>query len=160
MKYILIIATVILLLVNTANANSWSFTKEDITAMTKEQKKVLSMAKRVGEYKGLGDVLVTVAAVETRFGLIDSKNDNYCGAMQIARIYHNVSCRALKDNLYLSMELAANEIKNWLVVSNNDMDQALKHYNRGFMNSTHDAEYIRRINLVAAVLKKHKNVYN
>ena len=156
MKYILIIATALLLVVNTANANSWSFTKEDITAMTKEQKKVLSMAKKVGEYRGLGNALIKIAAVETRFGAIDSYNDKYCGPMQIARSYHGISCKALEDNLYLSMELAATELEKWLALSNNDLDKALKHYNRGFLSSAHDAEYIRRINLVDSVLKKHK----
>ena len=153
MKYILMIATVLTLIANTANASSWSFTKEDITAMTKEQKKVLLMAKIVGEYHGLGNLLVKIAAVETRFGLAKSTNGKYCGTMQIAREYHGVPCKVLEDNVYLSMEIAANEMKKWLSLTNNNIDQALKHYNRGFLHSTHDEEYLRRINMVSTVLK-------
>ena len=154
MKYLLIIALTLTTLVSSVSANSWSFTKEDYNAMTKEQKYVLLMAKRIGEYHGLGNNLAKIVGVETRFGLIPSRNDRYCGPMQIAREYHDdITCNALEDNLYLSMEIAALEMKNWLKTHNNNLKKAFVSYNRGFMVSTHDEEYLRRINMVGVVLK-------
>ena len=66
---------------------------------------------------------------------------------------HSSHSKSIDDNLYLSMEIAANEMKKWLSLTNNNIDQALKHYNRGFLHSTHDEEYLRRINMVGTVLK-------
>ncbi len=51
------------------------------------------------------------------------------------------------------MEIAALEMKNWLKTHNNNLKKAFVSYNRGFMVSTHDEEYLRRINMVGAVLK-------
>lgn len=154
MKYILILVTALTLTVNTMYANSWSFTKEDLTSISEEQSKVLLMAKKIGEYHGLNDVLVFIAAVETRLGVVNSTNNRYCGVMQIDITYHDdVTCELLENNLYLSMEIAASEMKKWLAIHNNNLEKALLGYNRGYLVSTHDAEYIRRIHMVESVYR-------
>lgn len=148
MRYIFIITTMLTLAFSTVNASTWSFNKKDLSTMNEEQKKVLEAAIRVGEYYGLGDLLVKIAAVETRFGKITSKSRSICGAMQIAKRYHKVPCKLLEDNIYLSMTIAAKEMLNWLKITKGNVELALNHYNRGYLQSDHDKEYIRRINLV------------
>lgn len=145
---------IFLLIVTSGWLFGWSFTDKDLANLSKQQKIVLNMAKKIGEMKGLGNTLVKIAAVETRFDDVKANNGKYCGPMQIAIKYHGVSCAAVSDNLYLSMELAANEMKNWLDIHNQDMDKAYLAYNAGYMKNTHGPEYLRRIHMVGAVLKK------
>jgi hypothetical protein len=153
MRYVFIITTILTLAFSSLNASTWSFTEKDLTTMNDEQKKVLEAAIKIGEYYGLGDILVKIAAVETRFGKITSKSKSICGAMQIAKRYHKVSCKLLKDNIYLSMNIAAKEMLRWLKKTNGDVELALMHYNRGYLVSDHDHEYIRRINAVKTIIK-------
>ena len=148
------IKKIFLLIVTSTWLLGWSFTERDLANLSKQQKYVLSMAKKIGEMHGLNNTLVKIAAVETRFGELRANNGEYCGSMQIAIRYHNTTCAALRDNVYLSMELAAREMKKWLEVHDQDLNKAYLAYNAGYMDSDHGPEYLRRIKMVDAILKK------
>lgn len=138
---------------------SWTFTEKDFETMNDRQLEVYHMAKEIGYKYGLGDTLIKIAAVETRLGLIkDRKNAKHCGPMQISTYYSKMSCEALNDNLYLSMEYAAKEILNWQRISKGSMDMAIKRYNAGHMETSHGVVYLARINKVGNTIDKSQEL--
>lgn len=136
------------------NLMSWTFTKEDFDSLNEDQKEVLRMAKAIGHKYDLGNVLVQIAVVETRLGKIsDRSSKQFCGPMQISIKYAKVSCDALNDNLYLSMEYAAREILKWYDI-HKSMSKAIMFYNTGYIKTDYGAVYLARANLVGKVLEE------
>lgn len=137
----------------------WSFTKKDLENMDEKQLEVYHMAKEIGYKYGLGDTLIKIAAVETRFGKVqDRPNAKHCGPMQISTYYSGVSCEALNSNLYLAMEYAAKEIMDWKKVTKGSLSKAIMMYNTGYLQTDYGKVYLSRINKVGNVLDKHSDV--
>lgn len=137
-----------------ADESKWKFTTEDLSTMSDEQREILSMARQLGDTYGLGDTLVYIAGVETRFGEEESKTNTHCGVMQISKKYARTTCKVLKDNLYLNMMLAIKNLKYWLDVHDGNMRKALVAYNGGYKDNPHGKEYLRRIDQVKYALKR------
>lgn len=135
-----------------AEESKWKFTTDDLYTMSYNEKEILSMAREVGYTHGLGDALVHIAAVETRFGKFKSLNNTHCGPMQISTKHSGATCRALRDNVFLSMILAVKNLKYWLDVHDGNMKKALVAYNGGYGYNPHGKEYLRRINQVKYVI--------
>jgi hypothetical protein len=136
-----------------ADESKWEFTTDDLYTMSYEKKEIFSMAREIGYTYGLGDALVHIAAVETRFGEFKSKNRTHCGAMQVSARWAGTTCKALRDNLYLSMMMAVKNLKNWLDVYDGNMEKALVAYNGGYGYNPHGKEYLRRINQVKYAIR-------
>ncbi len=136
-----------------AEDSKWQFTTDDLYTMSYKEKEILSMARQIGYTYGLGDALVHIAAVETRFGVLKSKNNSHCGPMQISRKHSGTTCKALRDNLYLSMMLAVKNLKYWLDIYDGNMKKALVSYNGGYGYNPHGKEYLRRIDQVKYAIK-------
>ena len=136
-----------------ASDSKWSFTVDDIYTMTDSEKEIFSMAREIGYANGLGDALVLIAAVETRYGKFKSKTNNHCGVMQISTKWSRVNCTALRDNLYLNMMLATQNLKYWLKVHNGNIDKALVSYNGGYGYNPHGKEYLRRMSQVKYAIR-------
>lgn len=152
-KIILLILMMSLgLLAEEGKTSKWMFTADDLYTMSYNEKEIFSMARKIGYAYNLGDALVHIAAVETRFGELKSKNNSHCGPMQISRKYSGTTCKALRDNIYLSMILAAKNLKAWLVVHDGNMRKALVSYNGGYGYNPHGKEYLRRIDQVRYVI--------
>ncbi len=145
---------VLLVLLMVGILNAWEFTKEDLHDLSVKQKETLLLAKEIGYMYGLGDALVHIAGVETRFGKYRNSKKTHCGPMQISTYHAGVTCKVLRDNIYLSMVLAAQNLKYWLSVYDNDMDKALIGYNGGYDDNPHGSEYLERIEKVKVAMKE------
>lgn len=137
-----------------AAESKWEFTTDDLYTMSYKEKEIFSMAREIGYTHGLGDALVHIAAVETRFGVFKSMNKSHCGPMQISTGWSKTTCKALRDNIYLSMMLAVKNLKYWLDVYDGNMRKALVAYNGGYGYNPHGKEYLRRIDQVKYVINK------
>lgn len=143
-----------------AEDSKWQFTTDDLYTMSYAEKEKMSMAREIGYAYGLGDALVHIAAVETRFGRFKSLNNTHCGVMQISTKWSGATCKALRDNLYLSMILAVKNLKYWLDVHKGDMNKALVAYNGGYGYNPHGKEYLKRISKVKYAIRiVEKNGY-
>lgn len=135
-----------------ANDSKWEFTTDDLYTMSYNEKEILSMAREIGYTYGLGDALVHIAAVETRFGKFKSVNNSHCGPMQVSTRWSGTTCKVLRENLYLNMMMAVKNLKYWLDVYDGNMRKALVAYNGGYGYNPHGKEYLRRIDQVRYVI--------
>lgn len=138
-------------------AKTWDFTEHDLHNLTMEQKDIIDMAKMIGYRDGLGDALIYIAAVETRFGKFKNPSFKHCGVMQISVYHSGVTCHVLRDNLYLNMELASKTLRYWLKIYNGDLEKAFMSYNGGYGYNPHGKEYIARLEKVKLVFTNLKN---
>ena len=136
-----------------AEDSKWQFTTDDLYTMSYKEKEILGMAREIGQSYGLGDALVLIAGVETRFGRFKSTTNSHCGVMQISTKGSGTTCRALRDNLYLSMMLAVKNLKYWLDVYDGNMRKALVAYNGGYGYNPHGKEYLKRIDQVKYAIR-------
>lgn len=135
---------------------AWDFTEYDLYNLDMEQKEIIEMAKMIGYRDGLGDALVHIAAVETRFGKYKNPKFRHCGVMQVSVYYSGVTCHALRDNLYLNMELASKNLRYWLKVHKGNMEKALVSYNGGYGYNPHGKEYLARLEKVKLAFARLK----
>jgi len=161
MKKIFLIITLLAVLTNTAAAKKrWDYTMKDHERLSYDQVEVLTKAIEVGKKENLSLTLALIAGVESRYGLLRSSNGRYCGPMQIDRTQYGVTCKQLRDDIGLSMRLAAKHFKMYLKRYNNDYEKALVAYNGGNARkradgswvNKHGNEYLRRVVAVYRVL--------
>lgn len=160
MKLLWTIILVVTILVVKSSADEpyvWEYTKDEHENLSKEQKKVLQVALSVGKKYKLSTTLAILAGVETRFGKYKAKNGRYCGPMQIDRLQYKVSCKRLREDIHLSMELAAKHVRRYLDRYNGNIEYMLVAYNGGSaFNNPHENEFLRRVASVHKVLKTHR----
>lgn len=158
-KIVLLILMSTLGLFASTESGKWKFTTEDLYTMDSKEKEILSIARQVGYAHGVGDALVHIAGVETRLGSVKSISRYHCGSMQVSTKWAGVSCNALENNIYLSMELAVKNLKGWLVYHKGDMRKAMVSYNGGYGYNPHGKEYLRRIDQVKYALKVVERIH-
>lgn len=146
--------------------HSWSFTKQDFLELTEKQKSNLDLVYKIGEEKGYGLVLASMAVVENNLKKFDTSNNHICGILQVdIRYFDDVSCEALEDNHVLAIRLGLINYMSWLtkytyvngviVGSKRSKYNAIRMYNVGYTKDPFGHEYVKRVKKVQNILKEY-----
>lgn len=148
------------------NILAWDFTQDDYDNLTDNQKQVIKDSYYIGLPYDLGYTLAALAIVETKAGAVLGDTTNkICGYHQV-NVYialkyskskgsSKVLCEYLNVNSKLSSIMALDNLLYWKSTTK-IFNKMIKRYNRGWVPSDHDAEYIRRFDLVLKLLLKNK----
>lgn len=145
---------------------SWSFTQEDYNNLTPLQKTIIKDSFYIGKPYSLGHTLATLAIVETKAGThTDTTKNRICGPHQISvhvalkqansKGSPKKLCKEVEENSKLSAIMALANIQYWQAHSSSQR-QMIWRYNRGWLKSKHDKEFIKRFDMVMKVLLRNK----